>query len=78
MIFRFINGLLDGVPMLRAMVEDRTAETITLTNRVVIEIHTASFRVTRGYTLRRGARRRDGVLANRGAAQTRTLRSSAR
>ena len=50
MIFRFITGLLDGVPMLRAMVEDRTAETITLTNRVTIEIHTAIFRVTRGYT----------------------------
>jgi hypothetical protein len=49
-IFRFITGLLDGVPMLRAMVEDRTAETITLSNRVLLEIHTASFRVTRGYT----------------------------
>ena len=50
MIFRFITGLLDAVPMLRAMVEDQTAEAITLTNRVVIEIHTASFRVTRGYS----------------------------
>ena len=49
-IFRFICGLLDTVPMLRGMVDDRTAETITLSNRVVIEIHTASFRVTRGYS----------------------------
>jgi hypothetical protein len=49
-IFRFITGLLDAVPMLSAMVADRTAETITLSNRVVIEVHTASFRVTRGYT----------------------------
>jgi hypothetical protein len=43
-------GLLRAVPSLSGMVEDDTAEAITLTNRVVIEIHTASFRVTRGYT----------------------------
>jgi hypothetical protein len=49
-IFRFITGLLDGVPMLRALVAERTAETIVLSNRVTIEVHTASFRVTRGYT----------------------------
>jgi hypothetical protein len=49
-IFRFLVGIVDSVPMLSAMIEDRTAETITLTNRVTIEIHTASFRVTRGYT----------------------------
>jgi hypothetical protein len=50
-IFRFIIGLLGAVPMLSAMVEDQTAEAITLTNRCTLEIHTASFRVTRGYTL---------------------------
>ena len=49
-IFRFAHGLLHAVPMLAAMIEDETQETITLQNRVVIEIHTASFRVTRGYT----------------------------
>jgi hypothetical protein len=49
-IFRFITGLLDAVPMLKAMVDDQTAETINLSNRVTIEIHTASFRVTRGYS----------------------------
>jgi hypothetical protein len=49
-IFRFTIGLLRAVPMLAAMIEDDTAETIVLTNRVTIEIHTASFRVTRGYT----------------------------
>lgn len=49
-IFRFITGLLDAVNLLSSMVEDETAETIALDNRVVIEIHTASFRVTRGYT----------------------------
>ena len=49
-IFRFTIGLLKAVDMLAGMVEDDTADTITLTNRVVIEIATASFRVTRGYT----------------------------
>lgn len=49
-IFRFTLGLLRAVPMLADLIEDETAETITLSNRVVIEIATASFRVTRGYT----------------------------
>lgn len=49
-IFRYLSGMLDAVPALAAMVTDRTAETITLNNRVVIEIATASFRVTRGYS----------------------------
>jgi len=49
-IFRYVKGLLGAVPALAAMIEDETAETITLNNRVTIEIHTASFRVTRGYT----------------------------
>lgn len=49
-IFRFVTGLLHGVPLLTPTVQEETAETITLNNRVVIEIHTASFRVTRGYT----------------------------
>jgi hypothetical protein len=49
-IFRFTLGLLKAVPMLARLITDETAETITLTNRVVIEIATASFRVTRGYT----------------------------
>jgi len=49
-IFRYISGALNAVPMLKKLVQDETAETITLKNRVVIEIATASFRVTRGYT----------------------------
>ncbi len=50
-IFRFISGMLRHTPMLAELVETETADTITLTNGVVIEIHTASFRVTRGYSL---------------------------
>jgi hypothetical protein len=49
-IFRFVIGLMRGVRALAAMIEDETAEAIKLSNRVTIEIHTASFRVTRGYT----------------------------
>jgi hypothetical protein len=51
-IFRFIQGMLTEVRLLAGMLEDDGggAESIRLTNRVVIEIHTASFRVTRGYT----------------------------
>ncbi len=47
---RFIIGMLDSNPMLRALRTDETAETVTLSNRVTIEVHTASFRVTRGYS----------------------------
>jgi hypothetical protein len=49
-IFRYIDGMLNAVPALANMIEESTADTITLNNRVVIEIATASFRVTRGYS----------------------------
>ena len=50
-IMRYCLGLLKSVPMLEQLIERETAETITLRNRVSIEIHTASFRSTRGYTI---------------------------
>jgi hypothetical protein len=50
-VFRYITGLLDGVPMLARLIASRTKETITLTNNVNIEVHTASFRAVRGYTV---------------------------
>jgi len=49
-IFRFTVGLLKAVGMLEPLIVEATGETIALTNRVVIEIATASFRATRGYT----------------------------
>jgi hypothetical protein len=49
-IFRFVSGLLKAVAPLADMIEDESGEIITLTNRVVIEINTASFRTTRGYS----------------------------
>jgi hypothetical protein len=50
-IMRYCLGLLRAVPMLRQLIEGETRESIALRNRVVIEIHTASFRSTRGYTI---------------------------
>jgi len=50
-IFRFVQGMLRAVPPLADLIADETGEAITLRNRVTIEIHTASFRVTRGYNL---------------------------
>jgi hypothetical protein len=49
-VMRYVKALLD-VPMLRAMVERETADAIDLSNRVTIEVHTASWRAIRGYTL---------------------------
>jgi hypothetical protein len=48
---RYTHGLLHGVEMLRRQITHEDAEGITLRNAVVIEIHTASFRSTRGYTI---------------------------
>jgi hypothetical protein len=50
-IKRFITGLLRSVPMLARTIESETQEIIELRNSINIEIHTASFRSTRGYTI---------------------------
>jgi phage terminase large subunit-like protein len=50
-LMRYVMGLIEAVPMLAAMVAHRTAESVEMSNRVVIEIHTASFRAIRGYTI---------------------------
>jgi hypothetical protein len=50
-IMRYCLGLLRAVPMLRQLIEAETRDSIQLRNRVVLEIHTASFRSTRGYTI---------------------------
>ena len=49
-IMRYIAGLLEGVPMLAALIERQNGEEIELSNRVNIEVVTASFRASRGYT----------------------------
>jgi hypothetical protein len=50
-IMRYVNGLLKAVPMLAQLIEAKTRESLTLSNRIVVEVHTASFRSTRGYTV---------------------------
>ena len=50
-IYRYCLGLLKAVPMLRQQIKGVTQESISLKNNIVIEIHTASFRSTRGYTI---------------------------
>jgi hypothetical protein len=50
-IFRYIRGLLHGVPMLQHMIERETADAFDLNNNISIEIQAASFRSVRGYTL---------------------------
>jgi hypothetical protein len=45
-----ITGLLQ-VPMLAQRVESQSAESVDLQNRVTIEVHTASYRSVRGYTV---------------------------
>jgi hypothetical protein len=50
-IMRYVLGLLKAVPMLKRQIENVTRESITLKNSIVIEIHTASFRSTRGYSI---------------------------
>jgi hypothetical protein len=41
-LMRYVLGLLDSVPMLRQLVTHRTTESVDLSNRITIEIHTAS------------------------------------
>ena len=43
-LFRYVKAFIEGVAMLRQMVENITADAIELTNGVAIEVHTASFR----------------------------------
>jgi hypothetical protein len=50
-ILGYINGFFDEIPILSRMVAHRTKESITLVNGIRIEVHTASFRSVRGYTV---------------------------
>lgn len=49
-VFRYITGLINSNPMLKALVVREDKESIELSNRTTIEVTTASFRSTRGYT----------------------------
>jgi hypothetical protein len=49
--FRYIKAALNAAPMLQALIEAERKESIDLTNGVSIEIGTASYKSTRGYTV---------------------------
>jgi hypothetical protein len=50
-IMRYIIGLLHAAPMLKRMIKAERTESIDLRNSITLEIHTASFRTVRGYTI---------------------------
>jgi hypothetical protein len=50
-VMGYVTGLVDSIPMLRRMVVKRTAESIEFNTGCRIEIHTASWRALRGYTV---------------------------
>ena len=50
-IFRYIVGLIEGVKILKPLIQRRTLDIIELSNNVTIEISTASFKTIRGRTL---------------------------
>jgi len=45
----YIDGFVQEIPMLRDMVVKQTSESIQFSNRMNIDVHTASFKSTRGY-----------------------------
>ncbi|HKD75032.1 MAG TPA: hypothetical protein VKB76_06030, partial [Ktedonobacterales bacterium] len=50
-IFRYVSALLTHIPMLEQMIERETAASFDLNNATTIEVHIASFKTTRGYTI---------------------------
>jgi hypothetical protein len=50
-LFGYIRGCFETVPALQRLVVNITAESVELSNRVVIEVHTTSFRSIRGRSL---------------------------
>jgi hypothetical protein len=49
-ILGYVVGFLRSIPLFAELIEDELAETVRLTNRVVIEVHTASIAAPRGRT----------------------------
>jgi len=49
-IKEYVSAILDSTPLLRKLVKDDRKETITLKNKVTIEIKTNSYRSIRGFT----------------------------
>lgn len=49
-LMNYVEGLIADSPVIAAEVSGRTQETITFAHRVNLEVHTTSFRSTRGYS----------------------------
>jgi hypothetical protein len=50
-VLGYVRAFFRNIPMLRAMVIGETKESIQLNNSVNVEVHTASYRAVRGYTV---------------------------
>lgn len=50
-VFRYVLGLLNAVPMLAALVVRQTKDAIDLSNGISIEVKTASYKTVRGFTV---------------------------
>jgi len=50
-ILRYVRAFVNEIALLKKMVSRELKESIEFTNRTVIEVHTASFRTVRGYTV---------------------------
>lgn len=50
-IIRYVKALMTRIPMLKQLIEREDQFGLDLTNQVTIEVHTASFKSTRGYSL---------------------------
>jgi hypothetical protein len=50
-VFRYIRALITSVPMLAALIIRETRDALDLSNGITIEVHTASYRSTRGYSV---------------------------
>jgi hypothetical protein len=50
-LIRYVSGFLDGAAPLKALMVNQTRDAIDLSTGVSIEVHVASFRSTRGYTV---------------------------
>lgn len=50
-VLGYVVAFLERIPMLAALIESRTVESVTLTNGIAIEVATSSVATVRGYTL---------------------------
>lgn len=50
-IFSYCSGLINATPVLKKLIVRESVDTISLSNRINIEIRTANFKTVRGYTI---------------------------